>query len=99
MTSREAMISVMADIIYASNAYDDGRLNDPAVWQRFMEEVLAHMEDHPDPEVRRILDEIDRDQFQQWIDAPPFWEDLNKELERRGQVMMTLLPSDHQGHC
>jgi hypothetical protein len=99
MNARVAMIHVMADIIGASNDYDNDRLNDPAVWQRFMQEVLDHMDMFPDKEIRLILEGIDRDQFQQWIDAPLFWEELNHEIERRAQVMLTLLPSEQQGNC
>ena len=99
MNARVAMIQVMADIISGSNDYDNDRLNDPAVWQRFMQEVLEHIDMCPDPEMRRTLEAIDREQFQQWIDAPPFWEDLNQEIERRAQVLLTLLPSEHQGNC
>lgn len=99
MTAREAMIHIMANVIGASNDYDGDRLNDPAVWERFMQEVLEQMEVCPDEEMQPVLDDIDREQFQQWIDEPLYWEDLNLELERRGQVMMTLLPSEHQGSC
>jgi hypothetical protein len=99
MNAREAMIQVMADIIGASNDYDNDRLNDPAVWQRFMQEVLNHIDTCPEEEQRRLLEDIDLEQFQQWIDAPPFWDDLNREIERRAQVMLALLPSEHQGNC
>jgi hypothetical protein len=99
MNARDAMIQVMADIIGASNDYDNDRLNDPAVWQRFMQEVLDHIDSCPDEEQRRLLEEIDLEQFQQWIDAPPFWDDLNREIERRAQVMLALLPSELQGNC
>ena len=93
------MISVMVDIIGASDAFDGDRLNNPEVWRQFMRAVLDRMDDHPDEEMRAILDSIDRDQFQKWIDDPTFWNDLNAELDRRAQVLMTLLPSENQGHC
>jgi hypothetical protein len=93
------MIAIMADIICSSNDYDDDRLNEKPVWEQFMREVLEHMELCPDEEMRKTLDGIDREQFQQWIDEPLFWEELNQELERRAQVLMTLLPSEHQGNC
>jgi hypothetical protein len=99
MNAREAMIQVMADIIGASNDYDNDRLNDPTVWQRFMQEVLEHIDRCPEEEMRQLLEDIDLEQFQQWIDAPIFWESLNREIERRAQVMLTLLPSEHQGNC
>ncbi len=99
MNAREAMIQLMADIIGASNDYDNDRLNHPAVWQRFMQEVLNHIDSCQEEEQRRLLEEIDLEQFQQWIDAPPFWDDLNREIERRAQVMLTLLPSEYQGNC
>lgn len=99
MNAREAMIQLMADVINASHDYDNDRLNDPAVWQRFMQQVLARIDDCPEEALRRLLEDIDREQFQGWIDSPVFWEDLNQEIERRGQIMMTLLPSQHQGNC
>ena len=99
MNSRKTMIHMMADIIGASNDYDGDRLNDPAVWHRFMQQVLAHIDTFPDEEMCRILNGIDLEQFQQWIDTPLFWEDLNQEIDRRGQVLMTLLPSENQGNC
>ena len=89
----------MADVIGGSNAYDGDRLNDPAVWRQFMQTVLDRMETYPDEGIRRILDTVSREQFQEWIDEPQFWQELNLELDRRAQVLMTLLPSDHLGHC
>ena len=99
MNAREAMIQLMADIIGASNEYDNDRLNDPAVWHRFMQAVLTHIDECPDDELRHVLEEIDREQFQEWIDSPRFWDELNQMIEQRGQIMMTLLPSEHQGNC
>ena len=99
MSPRSAMIFIMANVIGASDAYDGDRLNDPAVWDRFMQTVLEQMENCPDEEMRPLLESIDRESFQQWIDAPGFWEDLNQELDRRAQVLMTLLPSENQGNC
>ncbi|MGD9364486.1 MAG: hypothetical protein PVH87_02235 [Desulfobacteraceae bacterium] len=99
MDPQKCMIAIMADIICSSNDYDDDRLNEKPVWEQFMREVLEHMELCPDEEMRKTLDGIDREQFQQWIDEPLFWEELNQELERRAQVLMTLLPSEHQGNC
>jgi hypothetical protein len=93
------MLSVMADIIGASDDFDGARLNDPAVWHLFMQTVLDRMDVCPDEEMRLILDNIDREQFQLWIDDPRFWEDLNFELDRRSQVLMTLLPSGIEGRC
>ncbi len=99
MNAREAMIQLMADIIGASNDYDNDRLNDPTVWHLFMQEVLANIDSCPDGEMRQVLEEIDREQFQEWIDSPHFWDDLNQVIEQRGQIMMTLLSSEHQGNC
>ena len=89
----------MADIIGDSEDFDGDRLNDPAVWTRFMRIVLDRMEVYPDEEIRLVLDTVDREQFQKWIDDPRFWSDLNLELDRRAQVLMTLLPGEIQGHC
>lgn len=93
------MLAVMADIIGASEDFDGDRLNDPEVWQRFIRIVLDHMETYPDEEIRRVLETVDREKFQEWIDDPGFWRDLNLELDRRAQVLMTLLPTEIQGHC
>ncbi len=99
MSPRSAMIYIMANVIGASDAYDGEKLNDPAVWEQFLQTVLEQMETCPDQEMQPLLESIDRERFQQWIDAPGFWEDLNQELERRAQVLMTLLPSENQGNC
>ncbi len=99
MNARTAMIHLMADIIISSNDFDNDRLNDPAVWQRFMQQVLAGIDTCPDDALRRVLEAIDREQFQRWIDSPPFWDDLNQEIDQRAQIMMTLMPSDQQGNC
>ena len=99
MRPKTAMISIMADVIGASDAYDGQKLNDPAGWARFMETVLERTDDCPDEQMRSLLETIDRELFQQWIDAPAFWDDLNRELDRRAQVLMTLMPAGQQGHC
>lgn len=99
MSPRQCMINLMANVICVSNDYDGDRLNDSVVWDQFMHEVLANMETCPDLEMRQILETVDREDFQQWIDDPHFWEELNQEVERRGQVLMTVLPSEHQGTC
>lgn len=99
MDPQKCMITIMADVICSSNDYDDDRLNEKSVWEQFMCEVLERMELCLDEEMRKALDGIDREQFQHWIDEPLFWEQLNQELERRAQVLMTLLPSEHQGNC
>jgi hypothetical protein len=52
-----------------------------------------------DETVRGILNSIDTEDFQQWIDDPDFWEQINEEVRRRLNVMKTLLPSKHQGYC
>ncbi len=93
------MIEIMANVISASNDYDGDRLNNPVVWETFMHEVIAQMEICPDEEMRLTLDTIDRALFQEWIDNPDFWTDLNREMDRRGQLLMTVLPSEHQGNC
>ncbi len=64
-----------------------------------MQTVLTQMENCPHERMRPLLESIGGQQFQRWIDAPEFWDELNQELDRRGQVLMTLLPSDSQGHC
>ncbi len=93
------MITVMADIISTCDDFDGDRLNDPLIWQQFMQTVLDRMETYPVEEIRRVLDTIDREQFQEWIDERRFWDELNQELDRRAQLLMTLLPSENQGHC
>lgn len=93
------MINLMANVICVSSDYDEDRLNDPQVWDLFMHEVLAQMKICPDTKMRRTLETINRADFQKWIDDPHFWEELNQELERRSQVLMTVLPSEHQGNC
>lgn len=99
VSPRACMISVMADIIGASDDFDGDRLNDSLVWRQFMQTVLDRMETYPDEDIRLVLDTIDREQFQEWIDERGFWDELNHELDRRAQLLMTVLPWENQGHC
>jgi len=99
MDARLCMINVMADVIGANEDYGHDRLNDDRVWQRFMDDVFRRMETVEDQAVREILAGIDREQFQQWIDDPAYWQEVDAEIQRRIQVLQTVLPSDACGHC
>ena len=96
---KTCMINVMADIIGLDETYSNDRLNDPSVWDRFIGEVFARMDTVEDEAVRDALNSIDSDEFQQWIDDPAFWAAINQEIERRLNIVKTLLPSRNQGHC
>ena len=99
MTPKACMINVMADIIGLDDTYKADRLNDSSVWDRFMGEVFERMDKIEDDTIRDILDGIDTEEFQEWIDDPAFWQAINQEIERRINVMKTVLPSRHQGTC
>jgi hypothetical protein len=99
MTPRQCMINVIADIVGLDETYTNDRLNDPQIWDRFMQAVFKRMDTIEDETVRGILNSIDTEDFQQWIDDPDFWEQINEEVRRRLNVMKTLLPSKHQGYC
>jgi len=99
MTPRGCMINVMADIIGLDDTYKGDRLNDPSVWERFMDELFKRMETIDDEDIRELLNSIDREDFQCWIDDPGFWSAIEQEIARRLNVVQTLLPSRNQGHC
>lgn len=99
MTPKDCMINVMADIIGVDDTYKGDRLNDAGTWTRFMDDVLKRMDTIEDEAVRDILSGIDTEDFQEWIDEPAFWIAVNAEIDRRINVVKTLLPSQNQGHC
>ena len=97
MKPKWCMINVFADIIGLDDTYRADRLNDAAVWDRFMDEVFKRTETIADETIRNALNSIDTDEFQCWIDDPGFWSLVNTEIHRRLNVVKTLLPSQHQG--
>jgi hypothetical protein len=99
MPPKSCMINVMADIIGLDDTYFGDRLNDGATWQRFMDEVLRWMETIEDERIRELLNRIDTDEFTRWIDDPGLWSAINDEIRRRLNVLKTVVPSKHQGHC
>jgi len=99
MTPRDCMINVMADLIGLDETYKGDRLNDPAVWDRFMDELFKRMDQIEDKCIRDLLNSIDTDEFQCWIDEPGFWSAIQDEIARRLNLVKTLLPSRNQGHC
>ena len=99
MDPRLCMINVMADVIGANENYGHDRLNDDQVWQRFMADVFRRMDTVEDESAREILAGIDREEFQQWIDDPAFWQEVDEEIQRRIQVLQTVLPSGNCGNC
>jgi len=99
MTPKDCMVNVMADLIGRDDTYSGDRLNDPEVWARFMSEIFKRMDEIEDEEVRSLLNSIDTEEFQEWIDDPHYWMAIEQEIQRRINVMKTLLPSRNQGHC
>lgn len=99
MTPRDCMINAMADLIGLDETYKGDRLNDPAVWDRFMDELFKRMDQIEDKGIRDLLNSIDTDEFQRWIDEPGFWSAIQDEIARRLNLVKTLLPSRNQGHC
>jgi hypothetical protein len=93
------MINVMADIIGVDDAYSGDRLNDADTWDRFMAAVFKRMDDIDDLSIRAVLNGIDSEEFQEWIDDPGFWAAIDTEITRRLEVFKTILPSPNQGHC
>ena len=93
------MINVMADVIGLDETYMSDRLNDPAVWERFINDLFKRMNKIDTQPERGQLDSIDSEEFQCWIDDPAFWAAVNEEIARRLNVVRTLLPSPNQGHC
>ena len=99
MTPKDYMMLLMVDIIAGNDGYGADSLNDAAVWDRFMGDVFERMDNYPDEDVKTMLNSINRDAFQQWIDDPSFWDDISREIERRAQIAMTILPSERHGTC
>ena len=99
MSPETCMINVFADIIGLDDTYKEDRLNDAGVWDRFMDEVLQRMDTVEDETVRGLLNGIDTEVFQGWIDDPGFWAKVNEEIDRRLNIMKTLLPSKNEGSC
>jgi hypothetical protein len=99
MTPKDCMVNVMADLIGLDDTYNGDRLNDPAVWGRFMDELLKRMDTIEDDGIRETLNSIDTADFQIWIDDPGFWSAIETEIDRRINMVKTLLPSRNQGHC
>lgn len=99
MTPYDCMINAMADIIGLDDTYKGDQLNDPSVWDRFMDELFKRMETIEDEDVRDSLNSIDSGDFQSWIDDPGFWSAIQAEIVRRLDVVKTLLPSQFQGNC
>lgn len=96
---KQYMIGLMADIIAPCEEFHGGGLNDPAVWERFMAAVFQALDAVEDDDVRETLSVVDKREFQTWIDSPDFWDAINDEIERRGQVVQTFLPSAFEGRC
>jgi hypothetical protein len=93
------MINVIADIVGLDDTYTNDRLNLPDVWNQFTQAVFKRMDTVEDESIRDILYSIDTEDFQQWIDDPLFWAEINDEINRRLTVFKTLLPSKNEGHC
>jgi len=99
MNPKACMINLMADLIGLDETYAGDRLNDPGVWSRFMDEVFKRMDTIEDEEIRGVLNSIDTEEFQAWIDNPDYWLAVEREIQRRINVVKTLLPSRNEGHC
>lgn len=99
MTPKDCMVNVMADLIGLDETYSQDRLNDTEVWSRFMSEVFKRLDEIEDEEIRDLLNSIDTEEFQGWIDDPQYWLAVEREIHRRINVVKTLLPSRNQGHC
>ncbi len=99
MIPRECMINTMADLIGLDETYSGDRLNDPMVWDRFLDHLYKHMDEIADEPIRDALNSIGTEEFQCWIDDPGFWSAIQEEIVRRLNLVKTLLPSKNQGHC
>jgi len=93
------MLNLMADIIGLDDTYTGDKLNDESVWNSFIQAVFKRMDQIEDEEIKQILDGITQSEFQEWIDDPAFWQDIDQEISRRGNLIKTLLPSRQAGNC
>ena len=99
MTPKECMLNLMADIIGLNDTFTGNKLNEEDVWQKFMQKVFKRMDSVEDDDIRCLLNGIDKEEFQEWIDDPAYWQAIDEEIVRRGNLVKTLLPSNHQGNC
>jgi hypothetical protein len=53
----------MADLIGLDDTYTGDRLNDPTVWDRFMDELFKRMDAIEEEEIRETLNSIDTETF------------------------------------
>jgi predicted secreted Zn-dependent protease len=94
------MIDLMAEIIADDDAFKKDRLNDEKIWDQFMDHVLNHVQMHPDETIREMLQSIDVADFQTWIDDPGFWDEVNREVERKIMICKKMFsPDQNIGHC
>ena len=99
MTPKECMLNLMADVIGVDEKFGGDKLNDDDVWLQFMQEVFKRMDNIEDENIQDMLNSIDKEEFQEWIDDPTFWQEIDAEIVRRGNMVKTVLPSKCEGHC
>jgi predicted secreted Zn-dependent protease len=100
MSAQKLMIDLMAEIIADDDAFKEDRLNDEQIWDQFMDHVLNHIQMHPDDTIRQMLQSIDVADFQTWIDDPAFWDEINREVERKIMICKKMFSTDQNvGHC
>lgn len=93
------MLNLMADVIGLDETYVGDKLNDESIWNQFMQDLFKRMDSIEDEKIRDALDCITREEFQEWIDDPAFWQSIDAEITRRGNLFKTLLPSENEGNC
>lgn len=100
MSAKQHMINLMSEIIADDDTFKEDRLNDEVVWDQFMTEVLNQMNMFPDEEIREMLQSIDVEDFQEWIDDQSFWAEINQEVERKVMICQKMFSmNENIGNC
>ena len=100
MPAKQYMINLMSEIIADDDTFKEDRLNDEVVWDQFMTEMLNQMNMFPDEEIREMLQSIEFEDFQEWIDNQSFWAEINKEVERKVMICKKMFSmNENVGNC
>lgn len=100
MPVKKHMIDLIADIIAEDDGFKTDHLNDEMIWNQFMDEVLNQMNAYPDETIRHMLQSIEVEDFQLWIDDPSFWDLVNGEVEKKVMICKKMFSrNEDAGHC
>ncbi len=99
MYSKHCMVNLMADVIGSDDRYTGDGLNNGDTWNNFIQDVFNRIDTIEDDDIRNVLNSTNKETFQNWIDDPEFWIDIDNEVVRRNQLIKTIMPVDQGGYC